>query len=166
MATEAETWAIGVRERDRTIRELEAENKALKDQLAELNGAISWDTSCLSCASVLDASYAATVRAEKAEAELARSDKFKEKWRNQAEMATALVEQLREELALYKRDNRHQIELRDDGWTIQHPMTCRPNLFDCIANTAAVMPEAGQLPNGRYYCTVDQGQVIIGEQVG
>ena len=31
----------------------------------------------------------------------------------------------------------HQIELRIDGWTIQHPLSCRPNLFECKVNRAA-----------------------------
>jgi hypothetical protein len=34
----------------------------------------------------------------------------------------------------------HLIELRDDGWTIQHPLACRSggrSLFDCEVNRAA-----------------------------
>ena len=41
-------------------------------EIQKLNNAITWDTSCLNCSSLLDASYAETVRAEKAEAELER----------------------------------------------------------------------------------------------
>lgn len=31
----------------------------------------------------------------------------------------------------------HVIEFRDDGWTISHPLECRPQLFDCQVNRAA-----------------------------
>lgn len=40
------------------------------EELAELNGAINWNTTCLNCASVLDSSYESYVRAEKAERQL------------------------------------------------------------------------------------------------
>ncbi|MFI9331952.1 hypothetical protein ACIGZJ_30975 [Kitasatospora sp. NPDC052868] len=40
-------------------------------RLRELEGALDWQTSCLSCARVLDSSYAETARAEQAEARLA-----------------------------------------------------------------------------------------------
>lgn len=29
---------------------------------------------------------------------------------------------------------RHIIDLREDGWTIQHPLSCRPDLFSCPVN--------------------------------
>jgi hypothetical protein len=41
-------------------------------RLAELENAVSWQTSCTSCAATLDASYQATVRAESAEEKLAQ----------------------------------------------------------------------------------------------
>lgn len=37
-------------------------------------------------------------------------------------------------------DEQHVIEFRPDGWTIQHPLTCRADgrsLFDCEVNRAA-----------------------------
>jgi hypothetical protein len=46
----------------RAPRRSEAEKR-----LAELAGAITWDTTCLNCASLLDKSYAETARAEQAE---------------------------------------------------------------------------------------------------
>ena len=46
-----------------------AEVERLTAELAKLNNAITRNTSCLACSTTLDASYAETVRAEKAEAE-------------------------------------------------------------------------------------------------
>jgi hypothetical protein len=40
-------------------------------RLAELENAITWDTSCTSCARILDSAYAETTRREAAEAKLA-----------------------------------------------------------------------------------------------
>ena len=30
-----------------------------------------------------------------------------------------------------ERDLIHTLELREDGWSLQHPIRCRPNLLDC-----------------------------------
>lgn len=77
------------------------------------------------------------------------------------------VKELEAELATYKRGDRHIIELRDDGFTIQHPLSCRPNLFDCIVNFAArEHEEFGQHPNGRFYCTYDGDQLMLEEEAG
>jgi len=53
----------------------------------------------------------------------------------------------------------HIIEFRDDGWTIQHPLSCRPNLFDCEVNRAAERDVDGVPPEGtgRYTCGSDEG---------
>jgi hypothetical protein len=48
-----------------------AEAEALRRKVLEYEGAITWNTSCLSCSKILDACYAETVRRERAEAELA-----------------------------------------------------------------------------------------------
>jgi hypothetical protein len=72
------------------------------------------------------------------------------------------VERLKARLAEFERDTRHIIELRDDGWTIQHPLSCRPDLFSCGYNMAARdTPELGQQPNGRFYCTVDDYMTLV-----
>lgn len=34
-------------------------------------------------------------------------------------------------------DEPHVIQFREDGWTVQHPLSCRPALFDCPVNRAA-----------------------------
>jgi hypothetical protein len=70
--------------------------------------------------------------------------------------------QLRARLAEYERDTRHMIELRDDGWTLQHPLSCRPDLFSCGFNMAAGDTlELGQHPNGRFYCTMDDHMTLV-----
>jgi hypothetical protein len=59
----------------------------------------------------------------------------------------------------------HVIDLRDDGWTIKHPLSCRPHLFECAVNLAAgqalVEPPSFR---GRYQCEVaDDGMFTIGD---
>lgn len=74
-------------------------------------------------------------------------------------------QKLRQELETYRRDGGHVIDLREDGWTIQHPLSCRPNLFDCIYNmAAATLVSAGPRP-GRYRVTVEDGHLHLGERV-
>lgn len=34
-------------------------------------------------------------------------------------------------------DASHLVEFREDGWTLQHPLACRPNLFACPVNRVA-----------------------------
>lgn len=77
------------------------------------------------------------------------------------------IVRLKARIAEFEGDTRHQIELREDGWTIMHPMICRPDLFVCEFNALARdTPELGQLPNGRYYCTVDgYKRLVIQEEV-
>lgn len=61
----------------------------------------------------------------------------------------------------------HVIEIREDGWTIQHPLACRPNLFDCPVNRAAGR-ELREPPGefGRFECGLaDDGNFIIGSEV-
>jgi hypothetical protein len=56
---------------DEANRARAAEHTALQ-RVAELEGVISWDTTCGNCAKLLDSSYAETSRAETAEATVAR----------------------------------------------------------------------------------------------
>lgn len=62
------------------------------------------------------------------------------------------------------KDDQHIIEFRLDGWTIQHPLSCRPNLFDCPVNRVAAR-DFVQVPEstGRFYCTLAEGQLVIGD---
>jgi hypothetical protein len=55
-------------------------------------------------------------------------------------------------------EDKHFIEFREDGWTIQHPLSCRPNLFNCPVNKAAVR-DLKKLPEERlgfYVCGLDR----------
>lgn len=60
----------------------------------------------------------------------------------------------------------HIIEVRAAGWTIMHPLACRPRLFDCEVNRAA---EEGltEPPTalGRFRCDAATGRFVIGERV-
>ena len=80
----------------------------------------------------------------------------------------AVVERLREALEELEGELReyrerlksppfHIIEFRDDGFSIQHPPFCRPDLFNCPVSRAAERdldgpPEEGP---GLYVCGVD-----------
>lgn len=59
----------------------------------------------------------------------------------------------------------HKIHLRESGWTILHPLSCRPNLFDCpVTKAAQEMPTP--LPQyGIFECWLDDnGQIVIGDR--
>ena len=81
--------------------------------------------------------------------------------------AEAEVKRLRAELETYRRDDRHIVDLRADGWTIQHPMACRPNLFNCPVNQAASrdLTEPPSLDPGQYYCDLADGWFAILDRV-
>lgn len=75
-----------------------------------------------------------------------------------------LAEQWRRELD--EGPDAHVIDVRDDGWTIRHPLSCRPNLFDCEVNRAAGPSRQLPVDPGRYACwTDDQGVLNIGDPV-
>jgi hypothetical protein len=69
-----------------------AELKPELERLAEYEHTINWMTTCTGCARVLDSAYAETMRAEKAEAALARVEAKVAEWRdwNPAEMSWAI----------------------------------------------------------------------------
>jgi hypothetical protein len=63
--------------------------------------------------------------------------------------------------------NLHVIDLREDGWTIMHPLVCRPNLFDCplsmVASQADLLRHGRR---GRFTCWLENtGQLVIGSEV-
>ncbi len=68
-------------------------------------------------------------------------------------------------------DPRHIIELRADGWTMQHPLACRlsGNLFDCPVNRAVEQQATAEPATGlgRYACWLheDDGQMMLGDRV-
>lgn len=63
----------------------------------------------------------------------------------------------------------HIIELRADGWTIQHPLACRPNLFDCPVNRVAErdLTDAPAML-GRFECQINDlgDRLLIGDPAG
>jgi len=61
------------------LAEARAEIEWLRAALSELENSLTWHTTCLNCASLLDRSYDDYVRAEKAEARLAAIREFAEK---------------------------------------------------------------------------------------
>lgn len=64
-------------------------------------------------------------------------------------------------------DDGHVVDLRDDGWTIKHPLSCRPHLFDCPVNLAAERDlTEPQRDRGRFACRVDDvGRFVINEKI-
>lgn len=70
-----------------------------------------------------------------------------------------------EEIAAVGCMTSHLVNLREDGWTIKHPLSCRPHLFDCPINVAAVrdlLEPPDQL--GVYTCELDaDGRFVIGQ---
>lgn len=79
-------------------------------------------------------------------------------------MSIEEVQRLRERVAELEQQlaevgqwtGRHVIDLRADGFTIMHPLSCRPNLFDCIYNHEAAELESADHELGRWYCTLDE----------
>lgn len=60
-------------------------------------------------------------------------------------------------------ESAHLIQLREGGWTIQHPLSCRPMLFACEVNLAA-SHALDQPPEtlGVFECGVEDGRFVIG----
>lgn len=46
----------------------------------------------------------------------------------------------------------HVIEVRTDGFTLQHPLVCRPRLFECSYNRAAERLDVPPCAPGLYVC--------------
>ncbi len=59
----------------------------------------------------------------------------------------------------------HVIDFREGGWTIRHPLSCRPNLFDCPVNRAAE-DDLTEPPTtlGQYRCDVQDNALVIGDE--
>jgi hypothetical protein len=60
----------------------------------------------------------------------------------------------------------HTVNLREDGWTLKHPLDCRDQLFDCEYNAATGaldgVPESGP---GIYRVSLnDRGWLVIEER--
>lgn len=63
-------------------------------------------------------------------------------------------------------ETEHVVEFREDGWTIMHPLACRPNLFDCAVNRAAGRAlEEPPAEFGRFACGLaEDGQFVVGDR--
>ncbi|WP_367128287.1 DUF6085 family protein [Saccharothrix sp. HUAS TT1] len=71
-------------------------------------------------------------------------------------------------LALGADQTDHVIELNADRYGIQHPLTCRPSLFDCPVHHAWDRNATLDPPPapGRYLATLDHdGWIVIGDQI-
>jgi hypothetical protein len=92
-------------------------------------------------------------------------------WKADWEVAQEALEFLDSQKVLYTGDDRHQIKFKEDGdgeHTIMHPLTCRPNLFDCpFADAVGVFPLDDDIDFGaKYYVTLDKyGYHHLGEKV-
>ncbi|MGW5556879.1 DUF6085 family protein [Micromonospora sp. NPDC003944] len=67
-------------------------------------------------------------------------------------------------------DPRHIIEFRPAGWTIKHPLACRPNLFACPFNRAALALDSPPAKYGRYVVDLSDegvsGDLVVGDRIG
>jgi hypothetical protein len=62
----------------------------------------------------------------------------------------------RQQLA-YAQAQQHIVALDADSWTIKHPLSCRPNLFDCPVNKAAERDlTEPPVVVGRFVCDLDE----------
>lgn len=59
-------------------------------------------------------------------------------------------------------ETEHVIEFRTDGWTIKHPLSCRPDLFNCPVNRAASYDlDSPPAELGRFPCGInDDGEFV------
>lgn len=59
----------------------------------------------------------------------------------------------------------HLIEFRGDGWTIQHPLACKPDLFACRYNRLTSSMGPPPIGFGVYRCDVDDdGRLKVGDR--
>lgn len=89
-----------------------------------------------------------------------------DRWQTIAEVLADEIGRLR---ILLSESPEHVIEFTDQGWTIMHPIACRPDLFACPVNRAAGdrIEQRGQwISDGRYVCSVtDDGRFVVGRRV-
>lgn len=69
------------------------------------------------------------------------------------------------QLTLPPSERRHKIKVMSDGFVIMHPLSCRPNLFECKYNDKPNFA-FWQGDAGVYFCKVDDnGELVIEEAV-
>jgi hypothetical protein len=62
-------------------------------------------------------------------------------------------------------ETRHIIDIRVDSWTLKHPVSCRPDLFNCPVNRAAeeTLVSRRRHAPGKYECfLIEDGQFVVG----
>lgn len=67
-------------------------------------------------------------------------------------------------VAWQRADAPHKVKIDNNGWVIRHPLSCRPNLFDCIYNDVGWAERPA--PSGIYPVTIGPGpgDVVLGER--
>lgn len=89
--------------------------------------------------------------------------------RDEIQRLTAERDRLEAQLVeLGANQTEHTIDIQADGWTIKHPLACRPELFTCpVHNAAAAREFADVHPKpGQYGVSLDEtGWIVIGEPV-
>lgn len=88
-----------------------------------------------------------------------------DRWQTIAEVLADEVGRLR---IVLSESPEHVIEFTEQGWTIMHPIACRPDLFACPVNRAAgdTVRKGAPPDNGRYVCSLDEdGQFVVGRRV-
>lgn len=55
----------------------------------------------------------------------------------------------------------HTIDLREDGWTLKHPLDCRDDLFGCVFNDAARALDGPPDGLGIYRVVVQNGDLVL-----
>jgi Family of unknown function (DUF6085) len=58
-------------------------------------------------------------------------------------------------------DEHHILDVREDGWTLRHPLTCRPQLFECPITQQAGRLDEPPAPVGRYRVVADPGEEYL-----
>jgi hypothetical protein len=91
-------------------------------------------------------------------------------WHVDLERALGQLGSLGWEILEVEKTDLHIIEFGPIGWTLKHPLVCRPKLFECPVNQA-VQREAAELstaplPPGRYHVVLDEnGMVVVGSKL-
>lgn len=68
--------------------------------------------------------------------------------------------------AIFEFDTEHLLKLTNTGtWVVQHPLSCRPNLFSCpLAEPGLMVVHAGEWEAGVYVVTLEHATLRLGER--
>lgn len=58
----------------------------------------------------------------------------------------------------------HVMDLREDGFTIKHPISCRPDLFNCPVNRVAHAMDGPPVDPGQWHVDMAFGQLVFVER--